>query len=126
MCFFCGRYEFKSGELLNRAISHASYPLDNNRALAVPGLDAMMAAVAVRAIRADLDVSSQSINRRIEAATGGKTCATGGRRLGLEKVVKVAGRTNASADSVVCGPYRAVFGPVAIDAGKADDAGDVF
>lgn len=86
----------------------------------------MRAAVAVRAIGADLDVSSKTLNQRIVAATGRKPCAAGGRRLGLDKVLKVAGKTNASADSVICGAYRAVFGAVAIDAGSVDDAGGVF
>lgn len=47
-------------------------------------------------------------------------------RLGLEKIVRVSAKTNATAPAVVCGAFRAVFGGVALDARRVDAAGEVF
>lgn len=41
-------------------------------------------------------------------------------------MVRVSVKTNSSNSGIVCSAFRAMFGAVAIDSGKADTAGDVF
>lgn len=54
------------------------------------------------------------------------SCAVDAMRLGLQKIVRVSPKTNSSTPTVVCGAFRAIFGAIAIDTGKSDDAGSVF
>lgn len=71
-------------------------------------------------------MSPKDLNRRIDEISGEDACTKGAFRLGLEKVVRVSAKTNASAPIVLCGAFRAIFGAVAADTGKVDGGGDVF
>lgn len=54
------------------------------------------------------------------------SCALDGNRLGLERVIRVSPKTDASNSAIVCGGFRAIFGAVAIDSGMVDEAIKVF
>lgn len=54
------------------------------------------------------------------------SCALDGNRLGLERVIRVSPKTDASNSAIVCGGFRAIFGAVAVDSGLVDEAMKVF
>lgn len=75
----------------------------------------------------DIDISAKELNLRLAEITKVESsCATDGMRLGLQKVVRVSLKTDSSNPAVVCGAFRAIFGAIAIDVGKSDDAGEIF
>ncbi|EEF52031.1 conserved hypothetical protein [Ricinus communis] len=113
--------------LLRRAMTHPSFSEENNRALSVMGSNVIDTFVSLFSLRKDIDISSKELNRRIAEISKVETsCAVDGMRLGLDKVVRVSYKTNSTAPAVVCGAFRALFGAIAIDTGKSDDAGSVF
>ncbi|XP_027333090.1 protein NUCLEAR FUSION DEFECTIVE 2 [Abrus precatorius] len=120
-------YTFKSISLLRRAVTHASFSEENNKAFSILGASVIETSVSFRLLSKDVDVSPKELNRRLSQITNvDSSCAVDGMRLGLHKVVRVAPKTNSSAPAVVCGAFRAIFGAVAIDAGNSDAAGDIF
>ncbi|XP_076912434.1 protein NUCLEAR FUSION DEFECTIVE 2-like [Bidens hawaiensis] len=120
-------YEFTSIEYLRRAMTHASYSEENNKAFSVLGESVIETAVALKLLKKDVDISSKDLNQRISEVSKVETsCAVDGLRLGLQNVVRVSSSTDSSTSSVVCGAFRAIFGAIALDTWKADDAGDVF
>jgi dsRNA-specific ribonuclease len=114
-------YAFRAPSLLRRAMTHASYSRENGRALAVLGLAAAESAAALRALAADGDAAPSAVSRATSEAASGAACARAGARLGIPHVVRVAGRTSASAPTVVCSALRALVG-----ANSTDAAGEVF
>ncbi|XP_062169271.1 protein NUCLEAR FUSION DEFECTIVE 2 isoform X2 [Alnus glutinosa] len=120
-------YTFQSIGLLRRAMTHASFSEENNRALSILGANVIETSVSLRLLGMDIDISAKDLNRHIaEISTMESSCLADGIRLGLQKVVRVSPKTDSSAPAVVCGAFRAIFGAIAIDAGKSDDAGKVF
>ncbi|KAJ0048626.1 hypothetical protein Pint_15409 [Pistacia integerrima] len=120
-------YNFKSIDMLRRAMTHPSFSEENNRALSILGSYVIETSVSLHVLRKDIDISPKDLNRRISDISNVETsCADDGLRLGLHKVIRVSSRTNSSIPGVVCGAYRAIFGAIAIDTKKSDDAGDVF
>uniref|UniRef100_A0A5B7BFW5 RNase III domain-containing protein n=1 Tax=Davidia involucrata TaxID=16924 RepID=A0A5B7BFW5_DAVIN len=120
-------YKFQSIGLLRRAMTHPSYSEDNNRALSVLGANVIETSVALRSLSKDIEISAKDLNRQIsEISKVESSCAIDGMGLGLQKVVRVSRKTNSSAPAVVCCAFRAIFGAIAIDIGKSDDAGSVF
>ncbi|KAK7265706.1 hypothetical protein RJT34_33329 [Clitoria ternatea] len=120
-------YTFKSIGLLRRAMTHASFSEENNKAFAIFGASVIETSVFFRLLSKDVDISPKELNRRLSQITHvHSSCAVDAIRLGLHKVVRVSPKTNSSAPAVVCGAFRAIFGAVAIDTSKPDDAGDVF
>ncbi|KAA8540843.1 hypothetical protein F0562_024806 [Nyssa sinensis] len=125
--YFLFSYSFQSIGLLRRAMTHSSYSEENNRALSVLGADVIETSVALRSLGKNIEISAKDLNRQIsEISKVEKSCAVDGMRLGLQKVVRVSPKTNSSTPAVVCGAFRAIFGAIAIDTGKSDDAGSVF
>ncbi|XP_057806271.1 protein NUCLEAR FUSION DEFECTIVE 2 [Salvia miltiorrhiza] len=120
-------YTFKRVGLLRRAMTHSSYSEENNKALSVLGESVIETSVALQSLRKDVDISAKDLNLAItEASKVEGSCNADGIRLGLQNVVRVASKTNATAPAVVCGAFRALFGAIAIDAGSSDEAGDVY
>jgi dsRNA-specific ribonuclease len=120
-------YTFQSIGLLRRAMTHGSFSEENNRALSILGANVIETFVSLRSLGTDIDISAKELNRRIaEISTVESSCLVDGMRLGLQKVVRVSPKTNSSTPAVVCGAFRAIFGAIAIDTGKSDDAGKVF
>lgn len=120
-------YTFQSIGLLRRAMTHGSFSEENNRALSILGANVIETFVSLRLLGTDIDISAKELNRRIEEiSTVESSCLVDGMRLGLQKVVRVSPKTNSSTPAVVCGAFRAIFGAIAIDTGKSDDAGKVF
>ncbi|XP_077223078.1 protein NUCLEAR FUSION DEFECTIVE 2-like [Tasmannia lanceolata] len=119
-------YDFQTVDLLRRAMTHSSYSRENNRALSILGLDAIQTSISFHYLQRNLDASAKDLSLRISEMSGADSCAADGFRLGLQNVIRVSTKTNSSTDSVVCGAFRAVFGAVAIDSSKADDAGNLF
>lgn len=119
-------YNFKSIALLRRAMTHSSYSIDNYRSFSILGLHALEASVSLRSFKVDPDVSAQDLTNRVSGDTNSDVCANDGFRLGIERIIRVSPKTNASETSVVCGAFRAMFGAIAIDAGTLDSAGEVF
>ena len=75
----------------------------------------------------DIDISAEELSLHITELSKVETsCTKDGTRLGLQKFVRVSHKPNSSAPSVVCGAFRAIFGAIAIDTGKSDEAGNVF
>ncbi|KAK1427615.1 hypothetical protein QVD17_16305 [Tagetes erecta] len=120
-------YKFKNIGYLRRAMTHASYSEENNKAFSILGESIIETSVGLKLLTKDVDISSKDLSDRISEVSKVETsCAVDGMRLGLQNVVRVSSSTDSSTSSIVCGAFRAVFGAIAIDTGKADDAGDVF
>lgn len=82
---------------------------------------------SLRLLNKDIDISPKDLNRRVsETSNVELSCAVDGMQLGLQKVVRVSPNTNSTVPTVVCGAFRAIFGAIAVDTGKCDDAGYVF
>nr|GEU49498.1 ribonuclease III domain-containing protein [Tanacetum cinerariifolium] len=120
-------YEFKNIGLLRRAMTHSSYSEENSKAFSILGQSIIETTVALRALIKDIDISSKDLNDKIsEVSKVDTSCAVDGMRLGLQNVVRVSSSTDSSTSSIVCGAFRAIFGAVALDTGKSDDASNVF
>uniref|UniRef100_A0A0D9W1J8 RNase III domain-containing protein n=1 Tax=Leersia perrieri TaxID=77586 RepID=A0A0D9W1J8_9ORYZ len=119
-------YEFRSPDLLRRAMTHASYSRENGRALAVLGLAAAQSAASLRALAADHDASASAVSRRARDASAESACAAAAARVGIPSIVRVAAGTKATAAPVVCGALRALVGAVAVDANSTHAAEEVF
>ncbi|KAJ9559767.1 hypothetical protein OSB04_004927 [Centaurea solstitialis] len=120
-------YDFQNVGLLRRAMTHSSYSEENNKAFGILGENVIETAVSLRLLAKDVDISSKDLTDRVSEVSKVETsCAVDGMRLGLQNVVRVSPKTNSSTSSVVCGAFRAIFGAVALDTGKSDDAGNVF
>ncbi|OIW00337.1 hypothetical protein TanjilG_27588 [Lupinus angustifolius] len=120
-------YSFKNIGLLRRAVTHASFSEENNKALSILGANVIEASVSFRSLSKDIDVSSKELNHQLSQISNVESsCAVDGMRLALHKVVRVSPKTNSSVPAVVCSAFRAIFGAVAIDDGKSDAAGDIF
>lgn len=108
-------------------MTHSSFSEENNRALSILGAKVIETSVSFHALIKDIDISSKDLNRRISNIDNVESsCAVDGIRLGLNKVIRVSSKTNSSTPAIVCGGFRAIFGAIAVDTGKSDDAGDVF
>lgn len=125
---FAFRYTFQDVELLRRALTHASYSGENNRALSVLGEKVIEGSVSLQLLSKDIDISPKDLNRVIMDLSSNvvTSCAADGGRLGLQKIIRVSRKTNSSAPAVVCGAFRAMFGAIAIDKSSLDSAGKVF
>ncbi|CAK7328956.1 unnamed protein product [Dovyalis caffra] len=120
-------YAFKNIGYLRQAMTHSSFSEENNKAFSILGSNVIDTSVSMYYIGKDIGISSKELNRRIaENSKVDTSCAVDGMRLGLHKVVRVSSKTNSTTPSVVCGAFRAIFGAVAIDTKKVDDAGIVF
>ncbi|KAJ8747925.1 hypothetical protein K2173_008220 [Erythroxylum novogranatense] len=120
-------YTFKNIGLLRRAMTHSSFSEENNKALSILGSSVIDTSVSLHSLAKDIDMSPKELNRLIAEISKVETsCAGDGMQLGLQKVVRVSPKTNSSMPSVVCGAFRAIFGAIAIDTGKSDDAETVF
>ncbi|XP_059642849.1 protein NUCLEAR FUSION DEFECTIVE 2 [Cornus florida] len=120
-------YTFQSVGLLRRAMTHASYSEENNKALSILGANVIDTSIALRSLGKDIEISPKDLNRRIsEIAKVESSCAVDGTRLGLQKIVRVSPKTNSTSPALVCGTFRAIFGAIAVDTGKSDEAGNVF
>ncbi|KAI7743646.1 hypothetical protein M8C21_016142, partial [Ambrosia artemisiifolia] len=121
------KYEFKNIGYLRRAMTHASYSEENNKAFSVLGESIIETTVALKLLKNDVDITSKDMSDRIAEISKVETsCAVDGMRLGLQNVVRVSSSTDSSTSSIVCGAFRSLFGAIALDTGKSDDAGDVF
>ncbi|KAK2663802.1 hypothetical protein Ddye_002376 [Dipteronia dyeriana] len=120
-------YNFTRIALLRRAMTHASFSEENNKALSILGESVIGTAVAFSCLRKDIEISPKDLNRRLsDISRVDSSCAVDGKRLGLQKVIRVSSKTDATAPVVVCGAFRAIFGAIAIDTGKPDNAGRFF
>ncbi|KAG5618325.1 hypothetical protein H5410_018149 [Solanum commersonii] len=122
------QYTFQDVELLRRALTHASYSGENNRALSVLGEKVIEGSVSLQLLSKDIDISPKDLSRVIMDLSSNvvTSCAADGGRLGLQKIIRVSRKTNSSAPAVVCGAFRAMFGAIAIDKSNLDSAGKVF
>ena len=120
-------YKFKSIGLLRRAMTHASYSEENNKALSILGAKVMETSVSLKSLIKNMDISSKDLNRQIsEICNVDSSCSSDGMRLGLQKIVRVSPKTSSSTTTVVCGAFRAMFGAIAVDMNSTDVAGSVF
>ncbi|KAL3512897.1 hypothetical protein ACH5RR_025614 [Cinchona calisaya] len=119
-------YTFENVQLLGRAMTHASYSEENNRALSILGSGVIESSMVLQLVDKNLDISGKDLNHRISEFSKEASCAADGMRLRLEKVIRVSSKTNSSAPGVVCGAYRAFFGAVTLDSESLDTAGGVF
>ncbi|KAL3835181.1 hypothetical protein ACJIZ3_009917 [Penstemon smallii] len=120
-------YTFKNVELLRRALTHASFSEENNKALSVLGESVIGTSVALRLLTNDVDTSSKDLNLRMAEASNVETsCAVDGTRLGLDKILRVSRKTNVTVPASEHYTFRAVFGAIAVDASSSDDAGRVY
>ncbi|KAK2999627.1 hypothetical protein RJ639_023261 [Escallonia herrerae] len=113
--------------LLRRAMTHASFSEENNKALSILGEHVIESTVSLKSLTNDIEMSAKELNRLVtEVSKVEASCAVEGMKIGLQRVVRVSAKTNSTTPAVVCGAFRAVFGAVAVDSGKSDDAGSVF
>lgn len=108
-------------------MTHASFSEENNRALSILGMSIIETSVSFQCLLDDNDISSKALNRAIaEVSNVESSCAVDGMRLGLHNAIRVSPKTNSTTPAIVCGAFRAIFGAIALDSGKSDDAGNVF
>lgn len=107
-------------------MTHSSFSEENNRALSMLGASIIQTSASMYYLQRDIDISSKDLSLRLTEISKVETCAVDGTRLGLQNIVRVSPKTDSSAPSVVCGAFRAIFGAIAIDTGKSDDAGSFF
>ncbi|CAH8381663.1 unnamed protein product [Eruca vesicaria subsp. sativa] len=120
-------YKFTNINLLRRAMTHASFSQENNKALSIFGSHLIETSVSLHLLSKDIDTSSKALTRLIaEVSNVESSCALDGNRLGLERVIRVSPKTDASNSGIVCGGFRAIFGAVATDSGMVDEAVKVF
>ncbi|GAB2213227.1 hypothetical protein Droror1_Dr00021249 [Drosera rotundifolia] len=120
-------YTFHDIGLLRRAMTHSSFSEENNRALSILGTSIIETSASFKFLNNDPDISAKALNRKISDISSVETsCAVDAMRFGLHKIIRVSPKTNSSSPSVTCGAFRAIFGAVALDCGKSDDAGSVF
>ncbi|KAK8964667.1 hypothetical protein KSP40_PGU011454 [Platanthera guangdongensis] len=115
-------YQFKSIDLLRQAMTHPSYSLDNNRALSLLGLSTMESSAALSLLVLDPNTSPKAVNARVAKIAAMENCVSIGKRLQIEKLVRVAKKTSALSPTVICGAFRAIYGAIAVDAGGLDAA----
>lgn len=120
-------YTFQNVQFLERAMTHASFSQENNKAFRILGLGVIEASVTLELLNKNIDTTAKDLNTKIsELRNVEASCATNGMWLGLEKVIRVSHKTNSSAPAVVCGAFRAIFGAVAIDSNSLDKAQTVY
>ncbi|KAG7647447.1 Protein NUCLEAR FUSION DEFECTIVE 2 [Arabidopsis thaliana] len=120
-------YKFNNINLLRRAMTHASFSQENNKALSTFGTHIIETAVSLQFLAKDIDISSKALGRLIsEVSNVESSCALDGDRLGLGKIIRVSTKTDASNSAILCTGFRAIFGAIAIDAGTVDEAIKVF
>lgn len=108
-------------------MTHSSFSEENNKALSILGSNVIATSVSMQYLVDNIDISPKELNRHVAELSNVETsCAVDGKKLGLQKVVRVSPKTDASASSVVCGAFRAVFGAIAMDSGSCDAAGNFF
>uniref|UniRef100_A0A803N3E4 Uncharacterized protein n=1 Tax=Chenopodium quinoa TaxID=63459 RepID=A0A803N3E4_CHEQI len=107
--FFYFSYTFHRIDLLQRAMTHASFSEENNRALSILGTSII-----------------EHLCPLAKACNVESSCPVDGMRLGLHKIVRVSHNTNCTTPAIVCGAFRAIFAAVALDSGKSDDASSVL
>jgi len=121
------RYTFKSISLLRRAMTHASFSEENNKAFSVLGATIIETSVSFNLLLKDVDISAKELNRRLSLISNvDSSCAVDAMRLGLHKVVRVSPKTNSSSTAVVCGAFRSIFGAISLDTSSSEAAGNVF
>ncbi|CAA7023611.1 unnamed protein product [Microthlaspi erraticum] len=120
-------YKFTNINLLRRAMTHASFSQENNKALSIFGTHIIETSVSLQLLAKDVDVSSKALTRLIaEVSNVNSSCALDGNRLGLERIIRVSPKTEASNSAIVCVAFRAIFGAIATDTGMVDGAVKVF
>ncbi|CAN8313332.1 unnamed protein product [Cochlearia groenlandica] len=120
-------YKFTNINLLRRAMTHASFSQENNKALSIFGTHIIETSVSLKFLTKDIDISSKALTRLIADVSNVNTsCALDGNRLGLDRMIRVSPKTDASNSVIVCGGFRAIFGAVAIDSGMVDEAMKCF
>ncbi|XP_022738316.1 protein NUCLEAR FUSION DEFECTIVE 2-like [Durio zibethinus] len=120
-------FTFKSIGLLRRAMTHASFSEENNKALSILGSHVIETSVSLRSLEKDIDLSSKELNKLIlEISNVESSCAVDGARLGLHKVIRVSPKTDPSSPTIVCLAFRAVLGAIAVDSGNTDEAVKIF
>ncbi|CAA0826746.1 Protein NUCLEAR FUSION DEFECTIVE 2 [Striga hermonthica] len=120
-------YTFKSVGLLRRAMTHASFSEENNKALSILGASIIETSISLQALIKNVDISAKDLNRAIaDVSKVESSCDADGTHLGLQNVVRVSRKTNVTSPAVVCGAFRAVFGAIAVDALSSDEAGRVY
>ncbi|CAK9162354.1 unnamed protein product [Ilex paraguariensis] len=110
-------------------MTHSSYSEENNRALSILGESVIETWVSLRQLTKDIDVSPKDLNSLISEVSEVETsCAVDGMKLKLklQNIVRVSPKTDPSTPSVVCGAFRAMFGAIAVDTGRADMGGSKF
>ncbi|KAG8378945.1 hypothetical protein BUALT_Bualt07G0037300 [Buddleja alternifolia] len=119
-------YTFKDDELLRRALTHASFSGENNKALSILGASIIETSVALQSLIKDVDISAKDLNNRIAEVSKVESSGTAdGTRLGLQKMVRVSPKTDATAPAVIVVHSR-IFGAIAVDTGCSDEAGRIF
>ncbi|XP_010460457.1 PREDICTED: protein NUCLEAR FUSION DEFECTIVE 2 isoform X2 [Camelina sativa] len=120
-------YKFNNTNLLRRAMTHASFSQENNKALSIFGTHIIETSVSLRYLTEDIDASSKALSRLVaQVSNVESSCALDGGRLGLGKIIRVSPKTDASNSAILCTGFRAIFGAIAVDAETVDKAINVF
>lgn len=108
-------------------MTHASFSEENNKALSVLGVSIIETSAALQSLSKDVDISAKDLNLLIaQVSKVNGSCNADGTRLGLQRIVRVSPKTDATVPAVVCGAFRAIFGAIAVDAGSSDEAGRIY
>ncbi|KAF3487379.1 hypothetical protein F2Q69_00054155, partial [Brassica cretica] len=115
-------YQLSVINLLRRAMTHASFSQEHNKSLTIFGTHLIETSVSLKSLAKDIDISSKVLTRLIaEVSNVNSSCALDGHRLGLERVIRVSSKTDASNSAILCAAFRAIFGAVATDSGMVDE-----
>ncbi|PWA78159.1 ribonuclease III domain-containing protein [Artemisia annua] len=112
-------YYFKNLELGYRSVVHSSYSEKNNKAMSILGESIIEAAVTLKALAKNVDLSKKDLNHYISLVSDVDSCAHDGRL--LKPMILVSENIDPSTSSIVCGAYRAFVGAIVLDKGKPDD-----
>ncbi|XP_013595516.1 PREDICTED: protein NUCLEAR FUSION DEFECTIVE 2 [Brassica oleracea var. oleracea] len=105
-----------------RILQRCKLKLEHNKALTIFGTHLIETSVSLKSLAKDIDISSKVLTRLIaEVSNVNSSCALDGHRLGLERVIRVSSKTDASNSAILCAAFRAFFGAVATDSGMVDE-----
>ncbi|KAH9304029.1 hypothetical protein KI387_008433 [Taxus chinensis] len=120
------RYQFKDRILLMRAVTHASYSIDNNGALSVLGYNIIEAALSLRYVLNNSAIGSGDLHSKVAELSNCTALSEDAFDLQLNDLVRVAPKVNPKKQSILCGCYRALFGAIGADAKSLDIAREKF
>lgn len=113
----CGRYRFRSVNLLLDALTHSSFSDANNELLHVLGAKVMHQAVATHFILTNPQIAKGKLEQHIVEICSTKSCTSDALDLGLESLIMVGKSVTRLTEKILSGALYAIYGAIALDDG---------